>query len=99
MASVQWTVPAKHHLRSVYDFIAQDSPFYAKKVTDDIVTQSERLALFPRSGRIVPELQDDAIRELLVSSYRLIYGILDEEAVVILALVHSKRDLSGGLPQ
>ena len=99
MANVQWTLPAKQHLRAVYDFIAQDSTFYAKKITDDIVAQSERLKLFPSSGRIVPELSDRAVRELLVSSYRLIYGILDEETVVILALVHAKRDLSGGLPQ
>ena len=99
MAHVQWSLPAKQHLRAVHDFIAQDSPFYAKKLTDDILRQSERLALFPRSGRIVPELSDEAVREIIVTSYRLIYGIIDDESVIVLALVDSKRDLSEGLPR
>jgi plasmid stabilization system protein ParE len=75
-----------------------------KKLTDDILVQSERLAIFPRSGRIVPELSDELIRELIIASYRLIYGIVDDDdddddTVIVLALVHSKRDLSEGLPR
>jgi toxin ParE1/3/4 len=68
-------------------------------VKDDILVQSERLAMFPRSGRIVPELSDELVRELIIASYRLIYGIVDDDTVSVLALVHSKRDLPEGLPR
>jgi plasmid stabilization system protein ParE len=94
---IRWTAPAKEHLRRLHDTIALDSPFYAKKVTQSIVEKSGRLELFPRSGRVVPELDDETLREILVYSYRLIYSILDDE-VLILALVHTKQDLSAGLP-
>ena len=42
-------------------------------------------------GRIVPEIGDPNVRELIVYSYRLIYEILPEE-IRILALIHGKRD-------
>ncbi len=92
-----WTNPAKERLKRLHNFIAADSPMYAKRVTQELVRKSEMLAEFPRMGRIVPELNDENIRELLVYSYRLIYGIVDAD-VIILAIVHSKQDMSGGLP-
>jgi len=33
---VIWSEPAKADLRSIHDFIAHDSSFYAKKVVQDI---------------------------------------------------------------
>jgi plasmid stabilization system protein ParE len=40
----------------------------------------------------LPELNDARIRELFIKEYRLIYGI-EESRVVILGVVHGKRDL------
>ncbi len=45
-------------------------------------------------GRIVPELDHDAARELIVSGYRLIYEIEGED-VFVLAVIHGARDLMG----
>ncbi|WP_353740592.1 type II toxin-antitoxin system RelE/ParE family toxin [Desulfoferrobacter suflitae] len=61
-----WSRPAKRDLRSIHDHIASDSKFYAKKVVKDIVEKSEVLKDFPLMGRMVPELQDPDIRELIV---------------------------------
>jgi len=47
---------------------------------------------FSERGRIVPELFNSNIRELLVKEYRLIYG-LEESRVVILGIIHGRRDL------
>ncbi len=33
---VIWSEPAKEDLRAIHDFIAKDSPFYAKKVAQGI---------------------------------------------------------------
>jgi toxin ParE1/3/4 len=71
---------------------AADSPTYAGIVVKKVVTQTQTLANFPRAGRKVPEFDDDAIRELIVYSYRIIYR-LQEEAVVIAAVIHGKRIL------
>lgn len=72
---VEWTTPAKSDLREIHDYIARDSKFYAQKVTQTIVSRSEKLNDFPETGRIVPEIGDHSIREVFVYSYRLIYEI------------------------
>ncbi|MCI0614916.1 type II toxin-antitoxin system RelE/ParE family toxin [bacterium] len=55
--------------------MARDSKFYAKKVSDDIVEKSESLESFPQLGRVVPEIGEPNVRELIVYSCRLIYEI------------------------
>jgi addiction module RelE/StbE family toxin len=90
---VEWTDPAKQDLKSIHDYIARDSKFYAKKVSFEIVEKSEKLNIFPEIGRIVPEIGDPKIRELIIYSYRLIYEIFPEK-IEILALIHGKRDFS-----
>ena len=44
-------------------------------------------------GRIVPELHDDSIREIFVSSYRMIY-VVRPSRVLIIRFIHGARDLS-----
>ncbi len=44
-------------------------------------------------GRVVPELEEPAVRELIVGSYRLIYEIADAD-VNVLGLIHGARDLA-----
>jgi len=54
------------------------------------------LRLFARRGRIVPERDDERLRELIVGSYRLIYRIAADEVHVI-AFVNGARDLDAFL--
>ena len=88
---VKWTTPAKRDLKKIHDYIAEDSKYYAKRVSQDIIAKTEKLKDFPEIGRIVPELQESNTRELIIYSYRLIYEI-KRGHVEILALIHGKRD-------
>ena len=88
---VRWTLPAKKDLRKIHDYIAVDSKFYAKRVVENIVEKTEKLTDQPEMGRVVPELNDPGIRELIVYSYRLVYMVKDNH-VEILAVIHGKRD-------
>lgn len=88
---VKWSKPAKLDLKQIHDYIARDSKFYAQKVSLEIVEKSEKLNLFPEVGRVVPEIADPKIRELLIYSYRLIYEVFPDK-VEVLALIHSKRN-------
>jgi addiction module RelE/StbE family toxin len=90
---VKWTKPAKLDLKQIYDYIARDSKFYAKKISQEMVEKSEKLNSFPEVGRIVPEIGNPNIRELIIYSYRLIYEVFPDK-VEILALIHGKRDFS-----
>lgn len=88
---VKWTSTAKKDLKKIYSYIAEDSKYYARRVAQDIVEKTEGLNDFPEIGRIVPEINDKKVRELIVYSYRLIYEIKNDD-VDILAIIHGKRD-------
>lgn len=88
---VIWSEPAKADLRSIHDFIAHDSNYYAKKVTQDIASRTDVLTELPRMGRMVPEFGDENIRELSLYSYRILYEITGQD-VFVLAVIHRRRD-------
>jgi toxin ParE1/3/4 len=91
---VIWTQPAKDDLRAIYEYIALDSKFYAKRTVQDIVERAATLFDSPQIGRVLPELEVKEIREVFIYSYRLIYQIFPDR-LVILAIVHGHRDLKG----
>ena len=66
---VKWTAHATTQLRHIHDYIAQDSPLYAKRVSDALVRKTFLLDELPRTGRKVPEFDDEAVRELSLYSY------------------------------
>ncbi len=89
---VIWSQPARADLRSIHDFIAHDSRFYAKKLVQDIREKTDILEQLPRAGRKVTELNEDQVRELSLYSYRIIYEI-KEQSIFVLAVAHKRRDL------
>ncbi|MDL1970945.1 MAG: type II toxin-antitoxin system RelE/ParE family toxin [Candidatus Desulfofervidaceae bacterium] len=58
---------------------------------EKIVEKSKMLDSFPRMGRIVPEIGDEDIREIIIYSYRLIYEI-SANGIEILTVVHGKQN-------
>jgi len=90
MVEIRWTEQAADDLESIADFIAADSPHYAIIFCIDVLTAVERLGSFPDLGRIVPEVSNQFIRELILGNYRIIYRRYPE-AVEILTVYHSSR--------
>ena len=91
MTPVVWSPEAIRDVESIRAFIAQDSPVYAELVARRIVAVVERLQLFPESGRMVPERQDPAIREIIVNPYRVVYR-LRSGMVEIATVFRGSRD-------
>jgi len=56
--------------------------------------RTEILKTHPKYGRIVPEINDEAIRELIQGNYRIIYRIVSRNHIDILTVHHSMRLLS-----
>jgi plasmid stabilization system protein ParE len=52
-------------LSAIHDQIAIDSERYALRVVDRLTRRSQQIAQFPNSGRMVPELQREDIREVI----------------------------------
>ena len=84
---VHWTDNAIAHLLGIYEYIAHDSPVYAKRMIDKITRRSEQIADFPMSGCKVPEYKADDIRETIEKPYRIIYRIKPKQ-IDVLTVVH-----------
>ena len=93
MAQVRWTPQAADDLDAIAEFIARDSPYFAGLFIADILQSVNRLVDFPESGRIVPEIGNRSIREVILGSYRIIYR-LRSEAVEVLTVHHGARLLN-----
>jgi len=89
---VTWSPDAYDDVESIAEYIARDSEFYAKAVVTKIIKQSRALKKFPERGRMVPEIEDESIREVFIYSYRLIYRIQEQDKIVLIAaIVHGSR--------
>ena len=65
----------------------------AQQLLESALDSAESLSIFGERGRIVPELQQPNVRELLIQRYRLIYEVFDAK-VEILAFIHGARDFA-----
>jgi len=90
---VGWTEAALEDLSATAEYIARDSVRYAGGFVREAFEASDTLTEFANRGRVVPEFDDQAIREIFLGSYRLIYQV-STERVFIIGLVHGARDLA-----
>ena len=87
---VEWSPEAIEDLESIAEYIARDSKFYAGAVVSKIMAVSRKIPDQKLLGRVVPELNDESVRERFVYSYRLIYKI-EGTTVLVVAVIHGKR--------
>ena len=90
MAEVRWTPQAADDLNAIAEFISRDSPHCSSLFVLDVLHAVDRLIQFPNSGRVVPEISDPLVRELILGSYRIIYRVR-EDLVEILTVFHGAR--------
>jgi toxin ParE1/3/4 len=94
MATLKWRPQALSDLEAIEAYYEEVAPDYASLLVQEILEQADQLEDFPRMGRIVPEVGDDAIRELIYRDYRIIYIVdAEDEQVEVLTVVHSSQHL------
>src|SRR6185437_7914578 len=76
--SVILTPQALEDLKSIVSFIARDNPDRARSFGDELIDKALTLTNQPLRGRIVPELKDQNVREIIHAPYRIIYETLNE---------------------
>jgi len=91
---VEWSDLARDDLDELVRYISRDSAFYARRFGEKVVLATRRLREFPESGRMIPEAEDETLREIIVQGYRVMYR-LEPERVLILAVMHGRRDVAG----
>ena len=78
-----WTETAKQDLIAIRQYISVDNPAAAKRWIDRLRQRVRNSLHVPLSGRMVPELAREDIRELIEGNYRIVYQVLDDRIVVL----------------
>ena len=91
--AITFSASALDDLESIHArYKGQLVPDVGDRLLGEIVSQVERLADFPESGRIVPEFGISNLREIIYSPYRIIYRF-DGKKIRIVRVWRSERML------
>ncbi|MDZ7897438.1 MAG: type II toxin-antitoxin system RelE/ParE family toxin [Arcicella sp.] len=105
MGKVEWSNEAREDLEEFFletrkdleEFFLQQCKFsekFTQKWADDIFEVIYLLENNPRLGRVVPELQANSIREMIIEKYRLLYQISKDDDIEIITIRHTARPLN-----
>lgn len=92
MVKLNWLRTANNDLIQIYNYIYEDSIYYAIKTVNDIVKLADNLGVLPYLGRKIPEFNEEGRREVIYKSYRIMYKI-ESNNIIIYRIWHSARKL------
>jgi plasmid stabilization system protein ParE len=87
---VIWSPLALERLNEIADYIAENNLDAAKLFVLDVFGVVDRLKPFPNSGRVVPEVKRQNIREIIFKNYRVVYRV-ERKRVSILTVGHGRQ--------
>jgi len=87
---VIWTREALQKLNGIEDFIGINNPERAEIFIIYLIEQGELISQNPKIGRIVPEILNPEIREIIVKKYRIVYKI-NKKNIIILTVFEGHR--------
>jgi addiction module RelE/StbE family toxin len=86
------TPRANADLKEIVRFIRRNNPQRAQSFAHELMASVRALREWPEMGRVVPELNDPSVREIVHGSYRIIYELLGEPSVIfVLRFWHGAR--------
>ena len=90
MTRIAWAPQAIEDVEAIRAYVARDSRHSADLLVERLVPAVARLEANPLSGRVVPEVGDEALREVIHGNYRIVYR-LRFDLVEIVTVFHSAR--------
>lgn len=82
---------ARRDLHAIVQEIAHDALGCAVNFGNAIIDRAEQAAVFPRSGRVVPEFGRDDARALIHDPIRIIHRLRPDDSVEVFRFWHAKR--------
>ncbi len=90
------TPQSQDDLVHIVRYIAKDNPDHARAFGNLLIDKALSIGTLPERGRVVPELNDPSVREIIHEPYRIIYEIFHDPTVIyVLRFWHAAR----GTPQ
>ena len=93
MGKIIWTRSSLRDLQQIHAYISEDSKFYADRFVKRLVTRVDILEDFPLTGRMIPEMEDETLRELIEGNYRIFYKIEKRNGISILRVHHAAKNI------
>jgi len=95
VARVRLTEQAQNELDAIIEYYERvGAADFAEVFEEKMIAKIRTLERFPRMGRMVPEIGDEAIREVLYRNHRIVYVVdRDDEEVEVLTIFHSSQQL------
>jgi addiction module RelE/StbE family toxin len=97
MVEIRFTASFHADLDDIAFYISKESPRYATRFVEMVYESVEKLLTFPRLGRIVPELEQENIRELILGNYRIVYKLNSDNELFVIRIIHSSRLFGTGM--
>jgi toxin ParE1/3/4 len=91
MVKVIWTDSAIQDLNDIGNYIAKDSERYAEITIERLFNSVDILEQHPNAGKMIPEFEDEMIRELIRGSFRIVYHIIDDFRIDIITVHNCAR--------
>jgi toxin ParE1/3/4 len=91
-----WSPAARDDLHDIVVFIARDNADRAMSFGYELISETDRLQDFPDIGRVVPEYQNDRLREIIFRPYRIVYRVNHKRKLCEIARVWNS---ARGIPQ
>lgn len=89
---IRWSPKAAESFEEICNYISRDSEYYASIFARKVNSIVKAIPLFPKAGRVVPEYQDENLREKIFQNYRIVYR-LKNDVVEIVIISHCARQL------
>jgi plasmid stabilization system protein ParE len=89
--NIIWSPLAVEQVRDIASYIALDKSSVAVQWAEEIFNSVGRLSESPDSGRIVPEINRNEIREIVQGNYRVIYKVKEKEILVLIVKSYRQR--------
>jgi toxin ParE1/3/4 len=95
MTRIRWTSGAYGDLVEIGEYIARRDSGNASRFVAELMDRTLVLRGQLLCGRVLPELGDETVRELIHKNYRIVYRVVGEEAH-ILSVFEGHRLLRSG---
>jgi len=91
MKPVEWSEDAVFSIKSIYDYIFEESPQNADLVVDTLFDLGEKLNIFPEKKPKEPLFNSEKIRFFPKWNYKIVYRI-EENRIYILDIFSTLQD-------
>jgi toxin ParE1/3/4 len=97
VARLIWAEPALHDLEAIAEYIALDKPDAARLYVQRVFLEVERLAQFPKSGSVPPEMPHLPYRQVVIPPCRVFYRSEGQDVLIVFVMRSERRLLESDL--